>query len=522
MGCSVISRKATRFFRSGRTVDIPCRPQPRQHDLLRFAGLDDVIDGGQPKPPLARCIGFGGEPGGGKTSGALILATVWALAYPASATTYFRRTYTDLEKSDGAIAQSMKMLKHWCSWNGTKRLWRLPNGSTIKFEQCQHRKDVYNHHSSASDLMIIDEATEWYWSMVDYLLTRNRPTAEIFAPLAVFCTNPSNVGHAWFRSMFVKAGPPDTPVDVKMPSGAMEAHIYLPSKLADNPILDKRADGAYRKDLDKRDAETRKRLFDWDHNAGEFLPEFVPDPAAAFTHVIRPFEIPAHWPAWCSHDYGLANPMSCHTYRQAPNGRIYVTHEVYGAEMLVPEQARRIAAILPNSGLARLRLISGGDIWTRSGEERNGDAHCNANTFRDAGILFSRGVSDRLNGVARVREMLAVMTDGETADGRPQVVDGLPRLQYFSTCIHAIRTLQDLVHSETNPDDVDASCEDHHLEELMRFALDWHETRVQDPINEARELASITPAGEIAGQIAAWQSKHHPATVPDRITIMVD
>jgi hypothetical protein len=51
--------------KANKKIDIPWRPQPRQLTFLRACGLAHPFEGGGPKPPVARFIGYGGAAGGG-------------------------------------------------------------------------------------------------------------------------------------------------------------------------------------------------------------------------------------------------------------------------------------------------------------------------------------------------------------------------------------------------------------------------------------------------------------------------
>lgn len=46
-------------------IEIPWEPQPRQLTFLRACGLSHPFEGGGPKSPVARIIGYGGAAGGG-------------------------------------------------------------------------------------------------------------------------------------------------------------------------------------------------------------------------------------------------------------------------------------------------------------------------------------------------------------------------------------------------------------------------------------------------------------------------
>lgn len=46
-------------------IEIPWSPQPRQLTFLRACGLAHPFEGGEPKPPCAVFLGYGGSAGGG-------------------------------------------------------------------------------------------------------------------------------------------------------------------------------------------------------------------------------------------------------------------------------------------------------------------------------------------------------------------------------------------------------------------------------------------------------------------------
>jgi len=46
-------------------IDINWVPQPRQLTFLRVCGLAFPFEGGDPSPPVATVIGYGGAAGGG-------------------------------------------------------------------------------------------------------------------------------------------------------------------------------------------------------------------------------------------------------------------------------------------------------------------------------------------------------------------------------------------------------------------------------------------------------------------------
>jgi hypothetical protein len=467
---------------------VPWWPQPRQASLLEAAGVQGCLTGGRPSPPRARVIGYGGAAGGGKSDGLLGLGITWAAAFPGASIGYFRRTFPELEGPDGAILRSQEILAEMragggCEWHGKNHRWRFAWGSILQFCHCKDPKDVYNYQSQSFDLLLIDEATHFLWTMVDYLMTRNRPTVDsVLAPLAAWGTNPGNVGHLWFKSQFVDVRPWETPHPVELPSGERETHVFLPAKLEDNPILDRRADGAYRKTLLLRDPITRRALLDMDWNVfvGQVFKEW-----REARHVRPPVALPYHWPAWRSVDWGFVAPFCCGWFRRDPDiGRVYVYRELYETGLTDRQQARLIAANSPPVEKVRITYADP-SMWTRKTHEDK--TFSTADEYRVEGVLLTEADNDRLTGVRKVHSLLADLPDGE------------PGLVIFESCPNLIRTLPALVHSATQPEDVDTDGEDHGFD-MLKYAL----TNVKPPVQPRviRQLVAdpvVRRARQLAG-----------------------
>ena len=191
------------------------QPQPKQYALLELCGLADALNGGQVHPALSRIIGYGGAAGGGKTEGMIGAALVALSQVPGVKIGYFRRKFTELEGTDGPIERAMVLFpKIGGKYNKSKHVWRFGedeqedwnegSAAALKFCHCQYESDVFQYQSSAFDIILWDEATHFTWSMVRYIMTRNRVSraSELPRPFAVFCSNPGGVGHLWYKKIF--------------------------------------------------------------------------------------------------------------------------------------------------------------------------------------------------------------------------------------------------------------------------------------------------------------------------------
>jgi hypothetical protein len=195
------------------------QPQPKQAQLLQLCGLLDALEGGPVQAPVCECIGYGGAAFGGKTEGLLGIGLVACLMVPGVKVGYFRRKFTELEGSDGPIERSQELYtKAGGRYNQSKHLWRFGDGdddaddavedggkgAALRFCHCQHEGDVYSYQSWAFDILMFDEATQFTWFIVDYLITRNRISkfSKIPHPFRVMTANPGGVGHNWYRQIF--------------------------------------------------------------------------------------------------------------------------------------------------------------------------------------------------------------------------------------------------------------------------------------------------------------------------------
>jgi hypothetical protein len=192
------------------------QPQPKQFKLLQLCGLHDALEGGQVHPALCGLIGYGGAAGGGKSEGMIGVALIALQLVPGVKIGYFRRKFTELEGPDGPIERSQFLFpKIGGVYNKQNHVWRFGkkdgdedwnegSAPAFRFCHCQYESDVNDYQSSAFDILLIDEATHFTWSIIRFLLTRNRISghSKLPKPFAIMSTNPGGVGHMWFKQIF--------------------------------------------------------------------------------------------------------------------------------------------------------------------------------------------------------------------------------------------------------------------------------------------------------------------------------
>lgn len=247
---------------------MPHVPTPTQHAFLY---LDDLE------------VMFGGAAGGGK-SDTLLEAAAQYVDVPGYAALLIRKSYKDLSLPGAIMSRS----KEWwlntdAKWNDVEKTWRFPSGATITFGYLQSKDDVFQYQGAEFQFIGVDEATQIPIFDYRYLLSRlRRPSTpendpsedtpeQAFArrlskvPLRMrAATNPGGRSHKDFKQRFIDKLPAeDDPEDTPEKAAA---RIFIPSKLDDNPHVDREA---YKQALAGLDPRTRKQLLEGDWSVRE-------------------------------------------------------------------------------------------------------------------------------------------------------------------------------------------------------------------------------------------------------------
>lgn len=460
-------------------------PQPKQLDFLRACGLSHPFEGGEPQKPKSRVIGYGGAAGGGKSDSLLMAGIIAGLTWPGINVGYFRREYPDLEGPGGAIPRSHEILTGIAKWHGGQRRWTLPGGSVIQFCHCKSEDDVYGYQSQQFDVILIDEATQFTRFIYRYLLTRNRATKPGVIPFMGLGTNPGGVGHAFFKKEFIDIGPSGVPHSVEVEPGQYETHIFIPSFLSDNQVLERR-DPNYRLTLEAQSEVVRKQLLegDWDSFAGQYYPEW-----SRTIHVVEPFEMPSWWRRFRSLDYGL-DCTACYWWAIDNNGTGYIYRELYQPDLNLTDAAKTILAMTPAAENIAYTVASP-DLWNR----RQDTGRSGEEAMMAAGLYgLTKADNSRISGWRELREWL---------DPRKNEFGHLSaKLQVFSNCINLITQIPSAVHCSRNPEDVSDKIEDHALESIRYGVMSrpGKSTRPSEQRRRSREREKlIKPRSSITG-----------------------
>lgn len=391
---------------------------------------------------------YGGAAGGGKTAALVAEGITLALEYQGIPVDFFRRTIPELKGT--IIPEIYRQAGEYINaghmtWHGQERRFKLANGSTINLNYCDTDNDIYRYQGREMPLILIDELTQFPQAWVEYLKTRNRTSNPDWPVLFRAGTNPGGIGHGYVKRYFVDVAAPERVY--QDPSTGL-TRVFIPAKVDDHPL--EAFKESYGKKLDAiTDPNLRKALRngDWDVFEGQVFTEFSRD-----KHVVDPFQIPDHWTRWRSMDYG--NNNSTLWFAQDPTTeRVYVYREYRTTEYVPVQEKARIIKDFEAGEHIRYGLADP-SLWNGSGDHNSREGKSVAQMFEDAGVNWQPAINDRIAGLAMVHDMLGI------AD------DGLPRMQFFSTCLNLIRNIPALPYDKHKVDDVDTDADDHDYDAL--------------------------------------------------------
>jgi hypothetical protein len=449
------------------------KPQPKQFEFM------------QRWEPEAL---YGGAAGGGK-SDALVIEALRQVHIPNYRAIIFRKTYPQLTD---LVDKSRTYYRAMCPkarYNETAHCWTFPSGAKIYFGSMQYTKDRTNYQGKAYDFIGFDELTHFTWDEYSYMMSRNRPSGPGTRVYMRATTNPGGVGHGWVKERFITPAPPGTTIweehEALLPGGEKKlyrrARVFIQAKVTDNAALMRNAPEYIANLAALPEAEKRALLYgDWDSFTGQVFTEWRNDPEhyddQRWTHVIDPFPIPKHWQIWRGYDFGFSKPFSVGWYAVDEDGRIYRIRELYGCtetpntglKIDPVEQARRIREAEQNDPLLRGRKIHGVADPAIFDESR-GESIAAMMEKSPNFLHWAPGDHTRIAGKMQFHYRLEFDEDGR------------PMLQVFNTCRHFIRTVPNLVYSESNVEDINTDGEDHIYDEC-RYVL------MENPISPPKKV----------------------------------
>jgi hypothetical protein len=476
-------------FWNDRTGDPIYSLQPIQWQLLQLTPLMRMQG-----EPGATMIGFGGAAGGSKSHCARAIATMVAHAWHGSKTIIFRET-EDAVKENHVEKFLLEVPPELYDINMTdlRATWRK-TGSTTRFGFLKDANSLKKYQGQDYDCMIFEEYTQYDPKLVSWLVNnRLRSSVEGTTPFALFPTNPGGLGHYEFVRMFVdrdfRAENDERPED----------YAFLPAKLSDNYVLQKRDPGYIRR-LNRLEEPYRSWYRDGDFRAGagRAITQLRRD-----LHLIPFFVPPPHWICFGGFDWGYQHPFSFGFYASNEDGRVFKCDTITGRYLNPPDIADRIVETLFIKGLNHERLAyvaSGHDAWAEV-KSRGSTEPTIAERLVARGLPLIRANTSRISGLNNLREYLAWENRGPedpttglpTNDDPALVFMDTPgnrqTLQVLETRVPDPLNIEDVL--KTDADQFGQGGDDEYDE--TRYALASRPPRPKSPIREER-VSAFSPS----------------------------
>lgn len=398
-------------------------PQPKQMAFHAACRQCDHRDG-----PTR--VGFGGARGPGKSHACLAqVALDDCQRFPGLKVLYLRK----IGKSGReAIQDQRRSVLHSTQheYKAQEGIILFPNGSRIIIGHFKDEKQVDAYLGLEYDLIIVEEATTLSSSKVKNILTCLRTSKPDWRPRAYFTTNPGNIGHAWFKKMFMQP----------WRAGNETTTRFIPATVYDNKFVNRE----YRTSLEELTGWQRKAwlLGDWDIAAGQYFTNWRHN-----IHVRAMPELSPEWSYFGGFDYGFTHYTAFHPIAKDGDGTLWIFDEYAARRRLVESNADGVKATLERHGitLGQIRIHAGTDVFSRT--------HTGATIageYKREGLVFTPANTDRINGAAEILRRLGDPDNGIA-----------PTLFVSERCARLIECIPALQHDPHRPEDVlKTDCDD--------------------------------------------------------------
>lgn len=375
-------------------------------------------------------IGCGGSRGPGKSHAILAqVALDDCQRMPGLKVLYLRKIAKQaVEQFDDLRRKVLSNTPHrWLAARGTIH---FPNGSRIVSGHYKDEKEIDNYLGIEYDVIVIEETTTLTASKYQGLRDSNRTSKFGWRPRIYNSTNPSGIGHTWYKNRFVEPAR----------RGQEKWTRFIPATLDDNMYVDP----DYKRKVEENTGWRLRayRYGDWDIAVGQFFSTWRHS-----IHVVPPHDqIPDDWPVWSGFDYGFTHNSVFTFLTRSNDGEIYAIGEHARNRLTVAHQAQSVRALLNRLKIPLQRVwpwAAGSDVFARRGDSSGKTI---AEQYADYGIYLTPADTDRINGAAEVLRRL-----GDPSD--PDVITP-PSLYVYNTCHRLIETIPAMVHDPKNTEDV--------------------------------------------------------------------
>jgi phage terminase large subunit len=381
-----------------------------------------------------------GPAGSGKSHIAAHKLDTICRMYPGVTALAVRKTRQSMTNSTLLFLEH-QVIKGAAKLNKSSMRWEYPNGSLLAYggmkDEGQRQAIRSIGLDGGVDVVWMEEATLFTLADFEELLPRLRGRAAPFKQL-ILTTNPDSDRH-WIYKKLIKG---------------REASRYA-SRTSDNTALDASYETVI---LARLTGVRKKRLKDgiWSGAEGAVYEDYRYE-----THVIEPFEIPAHWRRYRAIDFGFTNPFVCQWWAVDEDGRMYLYREIYMSRRIVADHAEQINAL--SAGERIEYTVSDHDAEDRA-------------TLHRAGIRTRPAYKARKDGIEAAQQRFRIQEDGRPRiflfnDALVEVDDRLAD-QKLPTC-----TIDEIAGYEWQPDiDGKANKEapqehDDHAMDSMRYMV---------------------------------------------------
>jgi hypothetical protein len=403
-------------------------------------------------------------------------AKILAATYKGIKILIVRRTFPELVNNH--INQLIDELNGLAKYNKTEKVFKFPNGSTIKFGYCNNDNDLLQYQGAEFDVIFLDEATQLQEMWIKKITACLRGVND-FPKHIYYTCNPGGASHGYFKRLFI---------DKQYEAGEdPEDYDFIQALVTDNKAL-MASQPDYIKQLEALPPKLREAWLygRWDIFEGQFFEDFrtTPDiqkcadagitPEEAlqqhrWTHVIEPFDLSVGekrgWHIMRSYDFGYNKPFSLGYWAVDYDGVLYRIMEMYGCTQTPDEgvkwspdeQFKRISEFERQhpwlKGRKIVDSVADPAIWDQSRGESI------AETAAKYGIYFTPGDNNRIPGWMQVHYRLQFDENGYA------------RMYVFNNCKAFIRTMPLMMYSETHPEDLDTKLEDHCPDEVRYMCM---------------------------------------------------
>ena len=365
-------------------------------------------------------------------------------------------------------------------WNKADSRWRLPNGATVSFTQCENRIDYNRHHGKNYSLLIFEELPAWPSPVVFDLLrsTLRQPNA---IRRIIVTGNPGLQGHSWCLEAFIKPADAIDPNRKFVPfieRGSGQMWCLVRNNMTDNPFLPK----TYRAQIEamrERNPELAEAWIsgNWNIQAGNYFSAVLSPQRNRVRRWAKFWPDRPFWKFVVGYDHGTRAPCALCILAVAQDdvaggdgtyykrGSVVLVAELHSATDADPnrgkgwnveETAERIIEVLDDWQLPH-SCIADDAVFSDHGNVSI------ASTFDQYGLRLRKAhKGDRVGGWTILSDLMASAEQEHRRDAPGFYYS--EDCTYFADCAFAIQT------DERNPLDLDTTGPDHILD-CVRYAL---------------------------------------------------